>query len=70
MKKRSISKSGEPELGEPHFSRQQLGTFHEKFVTRMRDAMAAGAERAVEGTVRTPGTRNPLPYLADRGTLP
>ena len=67
---RSISKSGPAELGEPFYSRQQLGTFHEKFVCRMRGAIAAGAERVVEGTVRTPGTQNPRPYLADRGVLP
>jgi hypothetical protein len=66
----SISKHGEPELGEPHFSRQQLGTFHEKFVTRMRDAIAAGTKIAVEHTVRTPGTKNPRPYQPDRGALP
>jgi hypothetical protein len=70
MKPRSISKHGEPELGEPHFSRRQLGAFHGKFVTRMRAAISAGTEMAVEGTVRTPGTRNPRPYLADWGALP
>jgi hypothetical protein len=64
MKTRSISKHGEPELGKPHFSRQQLGTFHEKFVTRMRDAIAAGAENAVERTVKSPGTQNPRPIAA------
>ena len=67
---RSISKSGPAELGEPFYSRQQLGTFHETFVTRMRDAISAGTENAVERTVKSPGTKNPRPYLADRGVLP
>lgn len=70
MKKRSISKKGEAELGEPHFSRQQLGTFHEKFVTRMRAAISAGTESAVERTVKTPGTNYPRPYQPDRGAVP
>lgn len=70
MKKRSISKKGEAELGEPHFSRQQLGHFNERYVDRLRDAIAAGTERAVEGTVRTPGTRNPKPYNPNPGALP
>jgi hypothetical protein len=60
---RSISASGPAELGEPAYTRQQLGTFHENFVANMRAAIAAGAERAVEGTVRTPGTRNPRPVV-------
>ena len=70
MKPRSISKHGEPELGEPHFSRQQLGHFHEKFVTRMLDAIAAGSERVPPGVDKRPGTRNPRPYQPDRGALP
>jgi hypothetical protein len=64
VKKRSISKHGEAELGEPHFSRQQLGTFHEKFVERMRAAVSAGTENAVERTVKSPGTQNPRPISA------
>jgi len=36
----------------------------------MRGAIAAGAEIAVERTVKSPGTKNPRPYLADRGVLP
>jgi hypothetical protein len=67
---RSISKSGPPELGEPAFPLQRLIEWNDEFVCRMRDAISAGAESVVEGTVRTPGTRNPRPYLADRGALP
>jgi hypothetical protein len=70
MKTRSVSKHGEPELGEPHFSRQQLGTFHEKFVERMRDAITAGLERAVEGVDRRPGTKRPRTFDPARGVLP
>jgi hypothetical protein len=67
---RSISKTGPAELGEPFYSRQQLGTFHETFVTRMRDAISAGTENAVERTVKSPGTHNPRPYQPDWGALP
>jgi hypothetical protein len=70
MKPRSISKHGEPELGKPFFSRERLGDFHKRFVTRMLDAIAAGSEKVSPGVVKRPGTRNPRPYLADRGVLP
>jgi hypothetical protein len=58
---RSISKTGPAELGEPFYSRQELGAFHEKFVGRMRAAISAGTENAVERTVKSPGTQNPRP---------
>jgi hypothetical protein len=49
VKKRSISKSGAPELGEPFYSPQQLGHFNERYVERLRVAVATGLEHAVEG---------------------
>jgi hypothetical protein len=61
---RSISKTGPAELGEPFYSRQQLGVFHEKFVESMRSAISAGTENAVERTVKSPGTQNPRPISA------
>jgi hypothetical protein len=67
---RSISKNGPAELGEPFFSRERLGKFHQKFVARMLDAIASGSERVSPGMDKRPGTRNPRPYHADRGTLP
>jgi hypothetical protein len=70
MKPRSISKRGEPELGEPFFSRERLGAFQKRFLTRMLDAIAAGTERVSPGVDRRPGTRNPRPYQSDRGALP
>jgi hypothetical protein len=70
MKPRSISKHGEPELGEPFFSRERPGTFHKRFVTRMLDAIASGSEKVSPGVDKRPGTRNPRPYQADWGTLP
>jgi hypothetical protein len=70
MKPRSISKLGEAELGEPVFSRERLGEFQKRFVTRMLDAIAAGSEKVSPGVDKRPGTRNPRPYLADRGVLP
>jgi hypothetical protein len=68
--KRSISKHGEPELGEPFFSRERLGEVHKRFVTRMLDAIAAGSERVSPGTVKKPGTKNPRPYQPNLGALP
>jgi hypothetical protein len=62
--KRCISASGPAELGEPAYTRQQLGTFHEKFVANMRAAIAGGTESAVERTVKSPGTQNPRPISA------
>jgi hypothetical protein len=67
---RSISKSGPAELGEPFYSRQQLGHFNQRYVDRLRAAAATGLEHAVEGMDRRPGTKNPRPYVADRGALP
>jgi hypothetical protein len=68
--KRCISASGPAELGEPAYSRQQLGAFHKRFVTRMLDAIAAGSERVSPGVDKRPGTQNPRPYQPDRGVLP
>jgi hypothetical protein len=67
---RSISKHGEPELGEPFFSRERLGEFQKRIVTRMLDAIAAGSERVSPGVDKRPGTHHPRPYQPDRGTLP
>jgi hypothetical protein len=68
--KRCISAAGAAELGEPFYSRQQLGHFNERYLGRLRAAVATGLEHAVEGVDRRPGTRNPRPYHADRGVLP
>jgi hypothetical protein len=70
VKKRSISKHGDAELGEPAFSRQQLGAFHKRFVSRMLDAIASGSERASPGVDKRPSTRNPRPYNPNSGALP
>jgi hypothetical protein len=67
---RSISKSGAAELGEPFYTRQQLGHFHDRFVDRLRTAIAAGSERAVEGINRWSGTRHPQSFNSRRGMLP
>jgi hypothetical protein len=67
---RSISKSGAAELGEPFYTRQQLGHFHDGFVDRLRAAIAAGSESAVEGVNRWPGTRRPQPFDSRQGVLP
>jgi hypothetical protein len=70
MKPRSISKHGEPELGEPFFSRERLGEFHKRFVTRMLDAIAAGSEKVSPGVDKRPGTRNPKRHNSNSGVLP
>jgi hypothetical protein len=67
---RSISKSGPPELGEPAFPLQRLIEWNDEFVYRLRDAIAAGLERAVEGVDRRPGTQRPRPFDPVRGVLP
>jgi hypothetical protein len=66
---RSISK-GPAELGEPFFSRERLGKFHQRFVARMLDAIASGSERVMPGVDKRPGTRNPKPYNPNPGALP
>jgi hypothetical protein len=70
LKPRSISKHGEPELGEPFFTRKRLGEFHKRFVTRMPDAIAAGSERVSPGVDKRPGTRNPKRCNSNSGVLP
>jgi hypothetical protein len=67
---RSISKFGPAELGEPVFSRERLGEFQKRFVTRMLDAIADGSERVSPGVDRRPCTRCPRPYDPTRGVLP
>jgi hypothetical protein len=67
---RCISASGPAELGEPTYSRQQLGRFNQRYVERLRAAIANGSESAVEGVDRRPGTRNPKSYNPNPGAVP
>jgi hypothetical protein len=67
---RSISKDGPAELGEPFYSRQQLGHFNQRYVDRLRDAIASGRERAIEGVDRRPGTKRPRPFDPVMAVLP
>ena len=68
--KRSISKSGPPELGEPAFPMQMLVRWNGLYVERMRAAIAAGLEHAVEGIDRRPCTKWPRSFDPIRGVLP
>ena len=54
MKPRSIFKHGEPELGEPFFTRKRLGEFHKRFVT----------EKKSPGLDNRTGTKNLPPNSA------
>jgi hypothetical protein len=67
---RSISKDGPPELGEPAFPMQMLVRWNGLYVERLRGAITAGLERAVEGVDRRPGTKRPRTFDPARGVLP
>jgi hypothetical protein len=67
---RSISKDGPPELREPAFPMQMLVRWDGLYVERMRGAIAAGLERAVEGIDRRPGTKCPHTFDPAWGALP
>jgi hypothetical protein len=67
---KSISKDGPPELGEPAFPMQMLVRWNGLYVERMRDAIAAGLEHAVEGIDRRPCTKWPRSFDPAWGALP